>query len=226
MAEKRQQLALYTALAFHISGLIAIGLFNSALFVNLTPLNLLVCFALIIYTQQFRVKGFWIFLLVAGFIGFTAEYIGVHTGYIFGSYSYGEKFGPGLDGVPFLIGVQWVVTMYCVGMVTHALRRYLESRHHEASRKMGKRILAFSLVSDGALLAVVFDWVMEPTAIQLGYWQWEGNEIPLLNYITWYALSFVILAVFHLLPFRKDNHFAVHLFLIQFMFFLLMRFVL
>ena len=36
-----------------------------------------------------------------------------------------------------------------------------------------------SVVVDGATLAVAFDWLMEPVAVNLGYWTWHGNgEIP------------------------------------------------
>lgn len=222
--EKRQQIALYIALAFHISGFIAIGLFNSQTFINLTPLNLLVCLALILFTQSPKGGSFWFFVLTSFVIGFASECIGVNTGIIYGIYQYTDKLGPKLLGVPYLIGVQWVVTLYCIGMTTFFFRRYLENRHVEASKKMGKWFMAISSISDGALLAVIFDWVMEPIATRLVYWEWANNDIPWLNYITWYVVSFIILLFFHLLPFRKENLFAVHLFLIQLMFFLLLRF--
>ncbi len=222
----RQSIALIAALAFHISGFIAIGLFKSNLFADLTPLNLMVCLLLIVYTQVPSGFYFWLFALLAFTLGYASEYIGVTTGVIFGDYSYGQRLGEGINGVPLIIGVQWLVTMYCIGMTTFMLRRYLQSRHPEASMRMGKWWMALSTISDGALLAVVFDWVIEPTAIKLGFWQWADGAIPWSNYLTWYVVSVLILLIFHLLPFRKDNLFAVHLFLIQFMFFLLLRLVL
>ena len=75
-----------------------------------------------------------------------------------------------------------------------------------------------------ALIATFFDWVMEPVAIKLGFWQWnEGNESPLFNYVSWFMVSLSLLALFHFCPFPKKNKFAVHLLLIQTMFFLLLR---
>lgn len=222
----RQNIALGTALAFHVSGLIAIGFFHSDFFADLTPLNLLVCMALIFYTQLPKGLFFWVFALLAFAIGYGAEYIGVNTGLLFGDYDYGHRLGKGHNGVPYLIGVQWLVTLYCIGMTTHHLRRYLANRHPGASRRMGSWWMTLSLISDGALLAVLFDWVIEPVAVQLSFWQWKDGEIPWSNYFSWYGVSLIILMFFHFLPFKKDNLFAVHLFLIQFMFFLLLRILL
>lgn len=87
-----------------------------------------------------------------------------------------------------------------------------------------KQIKAFSIVMDGATLAVVFDWLIEPVAVKLGYWTWLGNgQIPMFNYISWFVISMLLLLIFHVLPFQKQNKFAVNLLLIQAMFFLLLR---
>jgi len=68
---------------------------------------------------------------------------------------------------------------------------------------------------------------MEPVAIKLGYWKWLGNgAIPMLNYISWFGVSAVLMLVFRLLSFEKTNQFAVNLLLIQFMFFLILRTIL
>ena len=81
-----------------------------------------------------------------------------------------------------------------------------------------------SIMVDGATLAVLFDWLMEPAAVKLGYWKWLGNgEIPLYNYMCWFVISMLLLFVFHKLQFNKQNKFAVNLLLIQAMFFLLLR---
>jgi putative membrane protein len=82
----------------------------------------------------------------------------------------------------------------------------------------------FAIVIDGALLATFFDWVMEPIAVKLGYWQWLGDgSIPLLNYLSWFGISALLMLLFRLLSFPKQNQFAVNLLLIQFMFFLILR---
>jgi putative membrane protein len=81
-----------------------------------------------------------------------------------------------------------------------------------------------SVIVDGATLAVVFDWLMEPVAIHLGYWSWGGTgEIPIFNYACWFIFSMLFLLVFHFCSFDKQNKFALHLLLIQIMFFSLLR---
>jgi putative membrane protein len=83
---------------------------------------------------------------------------------------------------------------------------------------------ALSVIIDGATLAVFFDWLMEPVAVKLGYWSWNGDgSIPMFNYICWFIVSIVLLTVFHFANFNKQNKFAVNLLLTQLMFFLLLR---
>jgi putative membrane protein len=226
----RNQIATGIALAFHISGVIAIGLFKSPLFINLTPLNLLVCAALILYTQEKINGAFLAFCLLSYVVGFAAEYIGIHTGLLFGEYSYGDVLGTKWQEVPWIIGVQWLVTMYCIGISMAMLHQRLMRQNvaivketGEQNRRFPKWWLIASTIADGALLAVIFDWVIEPVAIQLGYWEWKDGEVPWSNYYSWWVVSALILTAFHFLPFKKHNLFAVHLLLIQFMFFLLLR---
>ncbi len=219
----RQQIATGIALAFHVSGCIAIGIFKSPLFISLTPLNLLVCAGLILWTQEKINLWFILFCLLAFAIGFGAEWIGVNKGQLFGSYSYGKVLGPGWQGVPYLIGVQWFVVIYCTGVSMAMLHDFLIKKQGDGYEPFPKFWLAASMVADSALLAMFFDWVLEPVAVSLGYWAWTDGDIPWFNYATWWGVSAVIMLFFHFFPFRKHNLFAVHLLMIQFMFFLLLR---
>lgn len=219
----RQQIATAIALAFHVSGFIAIGFFKSPLFISLTPLNLLICAALIFWTQEKINIGFIVFCLVAYGIGFGSEWVGVNTGQLFGEYIYGKVLGPGWQGVPYLIGIQWLVVIYCTGISMAMLHETLLKKQPDAQEQFPKFWLAVSMVADSALLAMFFDWVLEPVAVELGYWTWADGKIPWFNYATWWGVSAVIMLFFHFLPFRKHNLFAVHLLMIQVMFFLLLR---
>jgi putative membrane protein len=222
----RQHIATAIALAFHVSGFIAIGFFKSPLFISLTPLNLLICAALIFWTQEKINIGFIVFCLVAFAIGFGSEWIGVNTGQLFGDYSYGKVLGPGWQGVPYLIGIQWLVVTYCTGISMAMLHDMLLKKQPDGNEQFPKFWLAISMVADSALLAMFFDWVLEPVAVELGYWTWADGLIPWFNYATWWGVSAVIMVFFHFLPFRKHNLFAVHLLMIQVMFFLLLRTIL
>lgn len=219
----KQQIATIIALAFHISGVIAIGFFHSPLFISLTPLNLLVCAVLIFWTQEKINLGFIVFCLLAFGIGFYAEWIGVNTGILFGDYAYGAVLGPQWQGVPYMIGLQWLVVMYCAGIGMTMLHNRLLNSQKEAYSAFPNWWVVLSIVADSALIAVVFDWILEPVAVDLGFWKWEGGEVPWLNYASWWGVSAIIMIFFHFLKFKKDNLFAVHLLMIQTMFFLILR---
>ena len=107
-------------------------------------------------------------------------------------------------------------------MSIKAFQNKLSSKFPEASLETNKKVKVLSVILDGALLAVLFDWLMEPVAVKLGYWIWEG-DIPFYNYFCWFVISSLLLWIFDKSRFEKRNKFAVHLLLIQSMFFLLLR---
>ncbi len=219
----RQQIATTIALAFHISGFIAIALFKNQFFVQLTWLNLLVSAALIFYTQEKINGSFLVFVLAASIIGFSAEWLGINKQLLFGNYTYGNLLGPKWQGVPLLIGLQWFVIIYCCCISMQMLHDRLKRNQPDLYNRYPKWWTYLSRLSDPAFIAVLFDWAMEPVAQKLGYWKWKDNEIPISNYTSWFCVSILIIVIFNALSFKKQNMFALHLLLIQFMFFLLLR---
>jgi putative membrane protein len=220
----KQDWATAIAILFHSIGLIGILGFNSDFIIRSTPLNLLLMFSLVIYTQEKKNIAFIIFIAACFITGMAVELIGTSTGWLFGEYSYGTSLGPGIKKVPFIIGVNWFIIMYCCGIAMNTLLSRLVEKLSEQTGQSSGKIKLLSVVIDGATLAVFFDWIMEPAAVKLGYWQWLGNgEIPLYNYICWFVVSMALLFIFHKLSFNKRNKFAVNLLLIQAMFFLLLR---
>jgi len=217
-------IALFIALLFHITGIIGI-LFTpyKNWFIKNTPLNLLVMAALIIATHPSKNKKFFIFFITAFAIGFFAEVIGVNTGRLFGIYSYGEVLGIKFFNVPLIIGINWFVVIYCVGMITQAYENYMLLKLHAQGMDISIKMKTISFVIDACLLAVLFDWILEPVAVKFGYWQWQHAEIPVYNYLSWLVVSALLLWIFRKLNHGSRNKFAVHLFLIQLLFFLLLR---
>ena len=224
-----KQISKYTiataiAILFHIVGLIGILFFKESGFVNTTPLHLLLMAALLMYTQEKINIAFIVFFIACFTTGIIVEIVGTSTGLLFGSYQYGTVLGPGYRTVPYIIGVNWFIIIYCCGIAVHTLLSDISRKLSEELERPLKRVKALSIIIDGATLAVAFDWLIEPVAVKLGYWKWLGDgQIPMFNYISWFVVSMFLLMIFHWLPFKKQNKFAINLLLIQAMFFLLLR---
>ncbi len=218
----KNQIATAVAVLFHTIGLLGILYFDKDFFIKTTPLNLLLMFTLIIYTQKHKNFHFWIFVLVAFTTGIFVELVGTHTGLLFGNYKYGVVLGPTIKNVPWVIGINWFVVIFCCGISMKMLLKKITTSIDADVTSQRPILKTLSVIIDGATVAVVFDWLMEPVAIQLGYWKWAG-DIPVFNYACWFLVSIVLLLFFHFLKFDKENKFAVDLLLIQAMFFLLLR---
>jgi putative membrane protein len=222
-----QKKATAIAVLFHAIGLTGILFFDRQLFVSLTPFNLLLSAGLLIYTQTEKNKAFFLFVLVCVVVGFTVEYIGVNHQLLFGEYEYMDAMGEQWQHVPLVIGVNWFIMMYCCGVSIQLFLNRMWNKLKDADQPARKNVGFIAVILDAALLATFFDWVMEPVAVKLGWWKWLGDgSIPLLNYVSWFGISALLLLLFRLLPFNKQNQFAVNLLLIQFMFFLILRTVL
>lgn len=212
------------AIVFHAVGLIGMLFFKSEAIINSTPAHLLLMALLIFYTQAGINRYFFLFFLACVVGGFFVEWIGVHTGILFGNYEYGEVLGPRWYEVSVIIGINWFIIIYICGSCIYMLLESLRRKVDENTVKPSKTLRLMSIVVDGATLAVFLDWLIEPVAVKLGYWKWLGSgDIPILNYISWFVVSMLLLLLFQLLPFRKQNKFALNLLLIQAMFFLLLR---
>lgn len=197
---------------------------QKAWFIQNTPLNLLIVFVLVLWTQKQKNTAFIFFCLLCFAVGMVVEIIGVNTGVLFGEYQYGIVLGPGIGHVPWLIGINWFVVVYCSGVIVHYFDEWIQSKYREVGRQLPGRIIILSFVIDAAFLTTFFDWVMEPVAVKLGFWSWlDDGQIPMFNYACWFGISALLLVVFKLLRFDKQNLFAVHLLIIQLLFFGVLR---
>lgn len=216
----KQTIASFLALLFHSCGLVGI-LAGSPFFINATPFTLLLMFLLLIWTQEEKNPAYYLYLFIAVLVGLLSEILGVNTGLIFGDYSYGTVLGFKVMGVPLVVGLNWGMVVFSSGIALATLQRYVHSLWPQSQPAPALQLI--TLIVDGALMATFFDWVMEPVAVKLGFWTWAGGEIPFSNYAGWLGISALLMLVFHLAKFRKQNTFAIHLLMIQLMFFLLLR---
>ena len=217
----KYQIATAIAILFHVVGLIGLLFFDRALFLQLTPGNLLLMLILLIWTQTEKNKWFSFFLVICFLAGLSIEIIGVRTGVLFGHYKYGRVMGYKIMDAPLIIGVNWFIVVYCCGTSSYMLTKKLAG---QASLKKEKIFVAMLVIVGGALLAVFYDWLMEPVAVKLNYWLWDaGGPVPIYNYVCWFIASGLLLSLFQVSKFEKRNKFALNLLLIQVLFFLLLR---
>ncbi|WP_177218305.1 carotenoid biosynthesis protein [Robiginitalea myxolifaciens] len=157
---------------FHLSGLVGILIGYADWFIPKTPLNLLL--SGIIFVLAFPILRFKTGLLFLGFalIGMAVEWIGVHSGLLFGSYAYGENLGPKIYGVPALIGLNWALLGFASGAV--------------ASRLVQGRILR-TVIAAG--LMTLLDLAIEPLAPVFDFWEFEGGVAPWTNYLSWFLVA-------------------------------------
>ena len=175
------------------------------LFKTLVPLNLLLNLGLLIIYHGRPDKGFyWKAFLVFSF-GLCIEIIGVRTGLIFGSYTYGPTLGPKVLHTPLMIGINWLMLVYSSLVIS--------------SKNIEKRYFRVLLA---AVMMVVYDFALEPAAIYLDMWDW-GGAVPFRNYLAWFAISFVLAWFadrFGLV--NRQNKIAAPLFFVQVGFFILL----
>lgn len=176
-------------------------------FLLLTPLNLLLSLALVLWNHTVWNRFTYLFILVCFLVGFFAEVIGVNTGLIFGNYVYGPVLGWKLWHTPLIIGVNWVMLAYCSGVVAN----YLLAKAHWII----KAIFAASLM-------VGLDVLIEPVAIRYDFWTWQAEVPPLQNYIGWFFVALPLLLLFHSRMSQVKNKVALVLFILQIIFFSLL----
>lgn len=196
-------------LAMHIAGAIGLAIPASReLFQFLTPFNLLATAAIVFHFEEKKTFNYFLLILVTLVAGYGVEVAGVHTGVIFGEYTYGSTLGIKLFEVPLAIGLNWAILIYASGLASDKL-------------PFPKLVKAIA----GATMMVLMDLLIEPVAIHLDFWSWTMENIPLQNYLAWFVLSLALHLFYQHLPFNKNNPLAIRLLYIQGLFFLALNFI-
>lgn len=224
---KRQHLIYLIVLIIYIVGVVGLSMPQThSLFVSLSSVNILFACGLIVFYHttshtiahraeqkamcgqnptDFIVKEGITFVFksfLIGTFGYFLEVDGVKTGIIFGEYSYGEALGPKLMEVPLILGFNWFFMVYCSTQLARLFKLHM---------------LPTALLS--GLIMTVYDLILEPNAIALGYWHWHGGTIPLQNYIAWFVFGSLFSLFYIYRSTRVYNMMAIFLFLIQIAFF-------
>lgn len=196
-----EKIAIAILAILHAVGAIGTSMGYGDLLLPLSGLNLLLAAVLLI---AFNAKHLGIWGVIAPFAGFAAEVIGVQTGWLFGSYSYGEGLGWKWAGVPLLLGLLWLMMLWGAAVVVDRLKSNLPQWMRAAA-------------AAGAMTAL--DALIEPVAVKAGWWAWAGGIIPLTNFISWFAIAFLLLLFAPRSEGRPGTSVALALFLIFGIFF-------
>jgi putative membrane protein len=218
----RTLMATLLSVVMHFCGAVGLLYGRRDWFLMLTPFNLLFTFFLLLWTLPEKNKKLYFLMAAAFLIGISAEMIGIKTGTLFGQYEYGNNLGFRINGVPLLIGINWFIVVYASGMTASWLRNKFTSQSGKTNQFTLKRWTEYAVIIDGAIIATIFDLIMEPAAVKLGFWSWQSGNIPMVNYLSWFIVSAVILCIYRKISLRS-HQFAINLLIIQAIFFLVLR---
>jgi bisanhydrobacterioruberin hydratase len=172
--ERKLPLSIFLVWLFHVSAIVGIWLGHADWFLPLTPLNLMLCFGLLLWNIPNLNKQDVFLLLVPFSFGMIAEWLGVNFGLIFGDYAYGNNLGPKIWGVPWMIGINWAILVFLTASI---------------AQKISKNLFVASTI--GATLMVLLDLIIEQVAPQFDFWEFNNNIVPLQNYVGWFVVAFL-----------------------------------
>lgn len=185
----------------HVSALIGISLGYEDFFLPKSPFTLVYLFFITVLFIPVDSKK--MVLLFASFFltGFVVEWIGVHTGVLFGDYYYGKNFGPKIDDIPILIGANWAV----LTLVSHVI----------ASKFTNSVLWKASI---GAGLMILLDFFLEHICDYAGFWHFSGGIAGWYNYLCWFIVAFALHLLAGFYKVTGDFKVASHIFSVQLIF--------
>jgi len=177
---------------------------TSNFFTHLTPVALLLSFGVLIIFHRpvFTVKTALIFLLIFA-LSFLIEAAGVRSGLVFGSYVYGRGLGLKLIDTPLMIGINWLLLVYCTNIIV-------------SSSPVSSNLKVLS----ASALMVIYDLVLEQIAPKLEMWEFEGGIVPVRNYVFWLLIAVFFQLILKLSGIKFQNRLADFVFFLQIAFFL------
>ncbi|KGE20351.1 carotenoid biosynthesis protein [Paenibacillus wynnii] len=119
--------------------------------------------------------------------GMSVEWIGVHSGRLFGVYEYSDILGPLLFGVPVTLGFAWIAVVSSAVLIS---REFGLSGH----------LLSLARALQVGLWTVIMDLVLDPVAHAKGYWHWSAGGglygVPWQNFIGWFIVGAILSLLF------------------------------
>ncbi len=193
-------------LLFHIIGILIFIFYPND--VSLSYITLAVCGLSIFIAEKNKSKVYSAYLSIF-ILGFIIEFIGVHTNYLFGNYVYGNSLGYKLEGIPIIIGVNWITIVISSTSLIKGIK-FIKNN--------------FIIALTSGILCTILDFIIEPVAIKFDFWSWKNNIIPISNYIDWFIFSFLFSYIYARVK-TPINKIALYLFFIWIIFFTLIQWI-
>jgi putative membrane protein len=206
LIEKEKEIR-FIFIVFFFVGILGVAIqLTRSLFITLTPLALLLSFIVLIpFHQSLSWKKELLVFMSILLISFFIEAAGVNYGFIFGNYRYGSGLGIKILDTPLLIGINWVLLVYCTSAI---------------SEKIPAPV--FLKILTASSLMLIYDVIMEQVAPKMDMWIFEGGVAPLRNYISWFILALIFQSILRLTGIRITNRLAPFILLCQGAFFVLL----
>ena len=188
----------------HISGFLGMLFYDLVFFAGFTSVNLFLMSIILFLNFKLSSRREILSILSIFLIGMITESLGVNYGLIFGDYEYGNNLGFKLFGVPFLIGINWIILTAISANIASFLT---------------KNNSVLLTIITGALLMLAMDFVMEPIAPKLDMWRFKNLIVPPSNYIGWLIIGLITQTIYNLLHREKEIIVSINLYAAFFLFF-------
>lgn len=211
MKANKKNISIFIIWLVHISGLLGMVFYDLDFFAGYTSINLFLMSIILFANIKLNNKNQIFSLLLIFLIGMFSEFIGVNYGLIFGEYIYGNNLGFKLFGVPFLIGLNWVIlTVICANIASI----------------LTKNNSIIQIIILGTLLMLFMDFVMEPIAPKLDLWKFKNLVVPTSNYIGWLIISILTQTIYNIQFKEKEIKLSFNLYTAIFIFFVSLNLIL
>lgn len=208
----------YLSISMYVAGLIGLNFSETRSFFQfLTPFHLLSSLGILFYFHKDWRSPVPILFFLVYLGGYLVEVAGVHTGLIFGEYQYETTLGWKVFDVPLMIGVNWLMLVYCyVDILSRWGNKWAVSH---------PTFLLIIRTTIGAILLTTLDYIVEPIAIEQNMWSWANGVPPLQNYLGWLVTSWLLVFLLMRQSYQKQNPMAPWILGLQWAFFLVQWFV-
>jgi bisanhydrobacterioruberin hydratase len=133
---------------------------------------------------------------------YITEVIAVNTGELFGAFWFGQNLPTQLAGVPLVIALNWIILVFS---------------GYSLASKISAHVYQRIILS--SFFIVVLDFLIEPVAMKLDYWQWENHIVPFQNYAVWFVISLVFSSLIAFMKIESKSIVLRNYFLIQVVYF-------